>query len=116
VAVPATEEPLHPPPVQPYPMIVAETRTPSRQACVLPRHPLLSTPEFATTGEIVIARHRMATDGFGVMVLDSGHVIAFDTAAVATATTLSRASPQGTHSTRRGGRSHCRPTAPTPRR
>ena len=34
---------------------------------------------------IVIARHRMAADGLGVMVRDSGHVIALDAAAMATA-------------------------------
>ncbi|ETZ67115.1 hypothetical protein L841_1391 [Mycobacterium sp. MAC_080597_8934] len=35
----------------------------------------------------MIARHRMATDGLGVMVRDSGHVIALDAAALATAAT-----------------------------
>jgi hypothetical protein len=41
--------------------------------------------DIATAGGIVIARHRMAADGLGVMVRDSGHVIALDTAAMATA-------------------------------
>ncbi|ETZ96666.1 hypothetical protein I546_7251, partial [Mycobacterium kansasii 732] len=35
----------------------------------------------------MIARHRMAADGLGVMVRDSGHVIALDAAAMATAAT-----------------------------
>ena len=35
----------------------------------------------------MVARHRMAADGLGVMVRDSGHVIALDTAAMATAAT-----------------------------
>jgi hypothetical protein len=43
--------------------------------------------DIATTGGIVVARHQMAADGLGVMVRDSGHVIALDTAAMATATT-----------------------------
>ena len=43
--------------------------------------------DIATTSGIVIARHRMAADGLGVMVRDSGHVIALDAAAMATATT-----------------------------
>ena len=43
--------------------------------------------DIATTSGIVIARHRMAADGLGVMVRDSGHVIALDTAAMAAAAT-----------------------------
>ena len=35
----------------------------------------------------MVARHRLAADGLGVMVRDSGHVIALDTAAMATAAT-----------------------------
>ena len=72
---------------------------------VLPRQPLLGAPgtgrgpgggvhpvggqffDIATAGGIVVARHRMAADGLGVMVRDSGHVIALDTAAMATAAT-----------------------------
>ena len=41
--------------------------------------------DIATSSGIVIARHRMAADGLGVMVRDSGHVIALETAAMATA-------------------------------
>lgn len=106
VAVLATAEPLHPVPVQPYPVIVAETRTASRQALVSYRGNRYSVPpelaaaqvvvshpvggdflDIATTSGIVIARHRMAADGLQVMVRDSGHVIALDAAAMATAAT-----------------------------
>jgi hypothetical protein len=106
VAVLAQSEPLHPVPAQAYPVIVAETRTASRQALVSYRGNRYSVPpelaasqvvvshpvggefcDVATTSGIVIARHRMAADGLGVMVRDSGHVIALDAAAMATATT-----------------------------
>ena len=43
--------------------------------------------DIATMSGIVIARHQMAADGPGVMVHDSGHVIALDTAAMATTAT-----------------------------
>jgi hypothetical protein len=43
--------------------------------------------DIATTGGIVIARHRMAADGLGVMVRDSSHVIALDATAMATTST-----------------------------
>jgi hypothetical protein len=43
--------------------------------------------DIATTTGIVIARHTIAADGLGVMVRDSGHVIALDAAAMATAAT-----------------------------
>ncbi|MBX7432354.1 helix-turn-helix domain-containing protein [Mycobacterium sp. Y57] len=106
VAVAAKAEPLAPPPAAPYPVIVAETRTASRQALVSYRGNRYSVPpelaaaqvvvshpvggqflDIATVGGIVIARHRMAADGLQVMVRDSGHVIALDTAAMATAAT-----------------------------
>jgi hypothetical protein len=93
-------------PATPYPVIVAETRTASRQALVSYRGNRYSVPpelaaaqvvvshpvggefvDIATTGGIVIARHRMAADGLGVMVRDSGHVIALDTVAMATVAT-----------------------------
>ena len=105
VAVVAKTEPLAPVPA-PYPVIVSETRTASRQALVSYRGNRYSVPpelaaaqvvvshpvgaefcDIATTGGIVIARHRLAADGLGVMVRDSGHVIALDTAAMATAAT-----------------------------
>src|SRR5690242_14319182 len=106
VAVVANNELLRSAPTTPYPMIVTETRTASRQAMVSYRGNRYSVPpelataqvvvshpvggqfcDIATTSGIVIARHRMAADGLGVMVRDSGHVIALDTAAMATAAT-----------------------------
>jgi len=106
VAVVAKTEPLAPVPAMPYPVIVSATRTASRQALVSYRGNRYSVPpelarapvvishpvggeflDIATTGGIIIARHHMAADGLGVMVRDSGHVIALDTAAMATAST-----------------------------
>jgi transposase len=106
VATVAATEPPAPLPAVPYPVIVSESRTASRQAMVSYRGNRYSVPpelaaaqvsishpvggqfcDIATTSGIVIARHRMAADGLGVMVRDSGHVIALDTAAMATATT-----------------------------
>jgi transposase len=106
VAVVATAEPLAPVPAVPYPVIISETRTASRQALVSYRGNRYSVPpelaaaqvvvshpvggefvDIATTSGIVVARHRLAADGLGVMVRDSGHVIALDTAAMATAAT-----------------------------
>jgi transposase len=99
VATVAKSEPLSPPPARPYPVIVTEVRTASRQALVSYRGNRYSVPpelaaaqvrvshpvggeylDIATIGGIVIARHRLAADGLGVMVRDSGHVIALDTA------------------------------------
>jgi transposase len=106
VATVAKAEPVSPLPTRPYPVIITETRTASRQALVSYRGNRYSVPpelaaaqvrvshpvggeylDIATTGGIVIARHRIAADGLWVMVRDSGHVIALDTAAMATATT-----------------------------
>jgi hypothetical protein len=106
VAVVAKAEPLSPSPATPHPVILTEARTASRQAMVSYRGNRYSVPpelaaasvtvshpvgaefcDIATTGGIVIARHRLAADGLGVMVRDSGHVIALDTAAMATANT-----------------------------
>ena len=106
VATVAKTEPLQPVPTTAYPVIVTEQRTASRQALVSYRGNRYSVPpelaaaavvvshpiggefcDIATTTGIVIARHRMATDGLGVMVRDSGHVIALDAAALATAAT-----------------------------
>jgi transposase len=105
VAVVAKAEPLTAAPPAPYPVIVAETRTASRQALVPYRGNRYSVPpelaaaqvvvshpvggqfcDIATASGIVVARHQMAADGLGVMVRDSGHVIALDAAAMATAT------------------------------
>lgn len=106
VAVLATAEPLRPVPPQPYPVTVTEERTASRQALVAYRGNRYSVPpelaaaqvvishrlgdqflDIATTGGIVIARHRMAAEGLGAVVRDSGHVLALDATAMATATT-----------------------------
>jgi hypothetical protein len=106
VAVVAKSEPLSPPPARPYPVIITEARTASRQALVSYRGNRYSVPpelaaaavtvshpvggefcDIATTGGIVVARQRLAADGLGVMVRDSGHVVALDTAAMATAAT-----------------------------
>ena len=106
VATVAKTEPLQSVPAMPYPVIVSETRTASRQALVSYRGNRYSVPpelataqvvvshpvgsefcDIATMSGIVVARHRLAADGLGVMVRDSGHVIALDTAAMATAAT-----------------------------
>jgi transposase len=106
VATVAKTEPLSPVPAAPYPVIVTEARTASRQALVSYRGNRYSVPpelasaavsvshpvggefcDIATTAGIIIARHRMGADGLGVVVRDSGHVIALDAAAMATAAT-----------------------------
>ena len=57
-----------------------------RRHSVVVSHPLGDAfIDIATTGGIVVARHRMAADGLGITVRDSGHVIALDTAAMAAA-------------------------------
>jgi transposase len=104
VATVAKSEPLAALPAAPYPVIVTEQRTASRQALASYRGNRYSVPpelaaasvvvshplgdafiDIATTGGIVVARHRMAADGLGITVRDSGHVIALDTAAMAAA-------------------------------
>ena len=104
VATVAESEPLAALPAAPYPMIVTEARSASRQALVSYRGNRYSVPpelasasvvvshplgdafiDIGTTGGIVVARHRMAADGLGVTVRDGGHVIALDTAAMAAA-------------------------------
>jgi transposase len=106
VAALAATEPLQPVAAQPYPVIVAEERTASRQALVGYRGNRYSVPpelaaaqvvvtrpvggaciDIATSGGIVIARHALLADGLGATVRDSGHVIALDTAAMAAANT-----------------------------
>ncbi|MCB1154070.1 transposase [bacterium] len=102
VAVLAEAEPLAAVPA-PYPVVVSEDRTASRQALVSYRGNRYSVPpelagaevvlshpiggqvvDIATAAGIVIARHRLAADGLGVVVRDNGHVLALDTAAMAT--------------------------------
>ncbi|MCW2734577.1 MAG: hypothetical protein JWR13_5393 [Mycobacterium sp.] len=106
MAVVAESEPLSPLPARPYPVIVTESRTASPQALVSYRGNRYSvSPELAAaqvrvshpiggefidvaaTSGIIVARHRMAADGLGVMIRDSRHVIALDTAAMAAAAT-----------------------------
>ena len=105
VAAVAATEPLHPVAAAPYPVIVAEQRTASRQALVAYRGNRYSVPPelaMATvtrdppgrwpvhrhrhrTG-IVIARHA-ARRRAGATVRDTGHVTALDAAAMAAAST-----------------------------
>ena len=104
VAVLAGAEPLAAVPA-PYPVVVSEDRTASRQALVSYRGNRYSVPpelagaavvvshpiggqlvDIATAAGIVIARHRLAADSLGVAVRDNGHVLALDAAAMATAT------------------------------
>jgi transposase len=106
VAALAETEPLQPVPAQPYPVIVTEQRSASRQALVAYRGNRYSVPpelamatitvtrpvgdqfiDIATTGGIVIARHKLLADGLGATVRDAGHVIALDAAAMAAAIT-----------------------------
>lgn len=106
VATVAASEPLQPAPALPYPVIVAESRTASRQALIDYRGNRYSVPpelaaaqvvvshpvggqfcDIATNSGIVVARHRMAADGLGVVVRDAGHVIALDAAAMTSAAT-----------------------------
>jgi transposase len=104
VATVAAHEPLHPVPPTPYPMLLTETRVASRQALISYRGNRYSVPpelaaatvtvarpvgadhiDIATSSGIVIARHRLATDGASVTVRDHGHVAALDRAAMAAA-------------------------------
>jgi transposase len=110
VATLAAAEPLAPLPVAPYPLILREDRTVSRQAMVSYRGNRYSVPpelasatvsvihvlgseviDIVTSSQITIARHRLAADGAGVMVRDHGHVVALDQLAMATAATGGRA-------------------------
>jgi transposase len=106
VAAVAEHELLAPVPVTPYPVIIAEQRTASRQALVSYRGNRYSVPpelamaqvtathrlggefiDIATSSGIVVARHRRLADGLGATVRDGGHVIALDAAAMAAANT-----------------------------
>jgi len=106
VAALADAEPLQPVPAAPYPVIVAEQRTASRQALVGYRGNRYTVPpelamaqvtvshpiggefiDIATTSGIVVARHRRLADGLGATVRDAGHVIALDATAMAAANT-----------------------------
>lgn len=104
VAALAATEPLQHVAAQPYPLIVTEGRTASRQALVAYRGNRYSVPpelamaqvtvtrplgnafiDIATAAGIVIARHELLADGLGATVRDTGHVIALDAAAMAAA-------------------------------
>lgn len=106
VAELAASELLNAPPAAPYPAMITTERTASRQALVSYRGNRYSVPpelaaaavlvshpvggqhvDIATAGGIVIARHRLAADGLGVTIRDSGHVLALDTAAMTAANT-----------------------------
>jgi transposase len=106
VATVAAREPLRPAPAVPYPVIITESRTVSRQALVAYRGNRYSVPpelagaqvavahpvgadriDITTVSGIVIARHRLAADGTGAVVRDHGHVLALDAAAMAAAAT-----------------------------
>ncbi|MDQ3783135.1 MAG: IS21 family transposase [Actinomycetota bacterium] len=108
VATVAAREPLLPVPAAPFPAELVVARTVSAQALVAYAGNFYSVaPELARTGvfvrvrlgaghlqittttehtvAIVLARHRLAPTGAGVMVRDHGHVLALDTAAMAAA-------------------------------
>lgn len=110
VATVAQTEPLQPVATTPYPVIVVEERTASRQALVAYRGNRYSVPpelamaqvvvsqpvggqyiDIATPAAIVIARHKLLADGLGGTVRDAGHVIALDRAA------MNAANPERAH-------------------
>jgi hypothetical protein len=97
VAALAATEPLAPLPGSPYPLILSQNRTVSRQAMVAYRGNRYSVPpelasatvsvthvlgdeviDIVTSSQITIARHRLAADGAGVTVRDHGHVVALN--------------------------------------
>ena len=101
VATVAAREPLRPAPPTPYPLLLAESRVASRQALVGYRGNFYSVPpelatatvtvsrlvgapfcDIATSTGIVVARHRLAPNGAGVVVRDHGHVAALDAIAL----------------------------------
>lgn len=103
-AVMFAAERLRPLPVTPFPVIVTEERTATRQALIDWRGNRYSVPpelasatvsvhqrlgadtiDIATASGAVIARHRVAQPGLGVTVRDTGHVTALDAIAMASA-------------------------------
>ncbi len=97
-------ERLRPLPATVFPVVVVEPRTATRQALIDWRGNRYSVPpelaaatvdvhhrlgadviDIATAGGTVIARHRTATDGLGVTIRDSGHVLALERHAMASA-------------------------------
>ncbi|WP_407107562.1 transposase [Rhodococcus aetherivorans] len=105
----AAREPLTPVPASPYPVVLREPRTVSRQALVPYRGNRYSVPpelaaaqvavtrvlggeviDIVTASQITVARHRLAPDGAGAVVRDHGHVHALEQAAMAGAATGGR--------------------------
>jgi hypothetical protein len=101
----AAAEPLRPPPSEPFPATLEVTRRVSAQglvgfrgnhysvppglagAQVRVRHRLGSPQlELVTAGQAVVARHRRATDGAGMLVRDHGHVAALERSVLASFT------------------------------
>ena len=97
-------ERLRPLPPAPFPVIVTEPRTATRQALIDWRGNRYSVPpelaaarvsvhwrlgaeviDIATASGTVIARHRLAEPGLGVTIRDTGHVTALETIALASA-------------------------------
>ena len=112
VAVLAKTEPLRPAPAVPYPVLICEPRTVSRQALVAYRGNRYSVPpelsgaqvsvtrpigaeviDIVTASGITIARHRLAGDGTGAVIRDHGHVIALEHAAMAAASSSGAGRP-----------------------
>jgi hypothetical protein len=102
VSAHALAERLTPAPMRPFPATLTVERVVSAQALVAYRGNRYSVPpelaradvavvhrlgadtiDIATTSGIVIACHRLAADGAGVMVRDHGHVVALTHAALA---------------------------------
>ena len=102
----AAAEPLQAPPATAYPVILGDSRTASRQALVSYRGNQYSVPpelasaqvtvtrpvggshlDIVTASGITVARHAVAADGLGMIIRDSGHVIALEQVAIATANT-----------------------------
>ncbi|APE12768.1 helix-turn-helix domain-containing protein (plasmid) [Rhodococcus pyridinivorans] len=98
----ADREPLTSMPSSPYPVVLSEPRTVSRQALVAYRGNRYSVPpelaaaqvtvtrqlgdeviDIVTASQITVARHRLAPDGAGAVVRDHGHVHALEQAAMA---------------------------------
>ena len=99
----ATER-LRPLPAAPFPVVVTEERTATRQALIDWRGNRYSVPpelaaakvvvhqrlgaaviDIATVSGAVIARHRVAESGLGVTIRDTGHVTALEAVALASA-------------------------------
>ena len=99
-----TAEQLRPLPVTPFPVIITEERTATRQSLIDWRGNRYSVPpalaaakftvhqrlgaaiiDIATASGTVVARHQVAEAGLGVTIRDTGHVTALETVAMAAA-------------------------------